>query len=107
MTITLDHISRLRSIAEADMNGADGKAWDEAITPDTMIALCEAFIRLEKEKDWFVTKLAETNQYCPFPEGYRCKFRSGMDCTRYNTVARANCWCRAVEQAMEEVCPKN
>lgn len=86
--ITTEELARIRAIAEDDKNGADGKAWDEAITPDTVIALCEAVIRLEKEKDWFVTKLAETNQYCPFPEGSRCKFRSGMDCTRYNTVAR-------------------
>lgn len=41
MTITTEELARIRAIAEADKNGADGKAWDEAITPDAVIALCE------------------------------------------------------------------
>lgn len=40
MTITTKELARIRAIAEDDKNGADGKAWDEAITPDTVIALC-------------------------------------------------------------------
>ena len=40
MTITTEEFARIRAIAEDDKNGADGKAWDEAITPDTVIALC-------------------------------------------------------------------
>ena len=40
MTITTEELARIRAIAEADKEGADGKAWDEAITPDTVIALC-------------------------------------------------------------------
>ena len=40
MNITTEELARIRAIAEADKEGADGKAWDEAITPDTMIALC-------------------------------------------------------------------
>lgn len=32
--ITPEELARIRAIAEADKNGADGKAWDEAITPD-------------------------------------------------------------------------
>lgn len=38
--ITTEELARIRAIAEDDKNGADGKAWDEAITPDTVIALC-------------------------------------------------------------------
>lgn len=38
--ITTEELARIRAIAEADKEGADGKAWDEAITPDTVIALC-------------------------------------------------------------------
>lgn len=38
--ITTEELARCRAIAEADKNGADGKAWDEAITPDIVIALC-------------------------------------------------------------------
>lgn len=38
--ITTEELAHIRAIAEADKNGADGKAWDEAITPDTVIALC-------------------------------------------------------------------
>lgn len=40
MTLTASDIAHIRAIAEADKEGADGKAWDEAITPDTVIALC-------------------------------------------------------------------
>lgn len=39
--ITTEELARMRAIAEADKNGADGKAWDEAITPDIVIALCD------------------------------------------------------------------
>ena len=46
--ITLAELARIRAIAEADKNGADGKAWAEAITPDTVIALCD---RIEKQQD--------------------------------------------------------
>ena len=46
--ITLEELARIRAIAEADKNGADGKAWDEAITPDIVIALCD---RIEKQQD--------------------------------------------------------
>lgn len=38
--ITTEELAHIRAIAEADKEGADGKAWDEAITPDTVIALC-------------------------------------------------------------------
>lgn len=48
MTITTEELARIRAIAEADKNGADGKAWDEAITPDTVIALCD---RIEEQQD--------------------------------------------------------
>ena len=48
--ITTEELARIRAIAEADKNGADGKAWDEAITPDTVIALCD---RIEKQQDAF------------------------------------------------------
>lgn len=47
MTITPEELARIRAIAEADKNGADGKAWDEAITPDIVIALCD---RIEKQQ---------------------------------------------------------
>lgn len=40
MSITTEELARIRAIAEADRDGADGKAWDETITPDTVIALC-------------------------------------------------------------------
>lgn len=46
--ITTEELARMRAIAEADKNGADGKAWDEAITPDIVIALCD---RIEKQQD--------------------------------------------------------
>lgn len=41
MTITPEELARIRDIAEADKNGADGKAWDEAITPDTVRKMLE------------------------------------------------------------------
>lgn len=46
--ITTEELARIRAIAEADRDGADGKAWEEAITPDTVIALCD---RIEKQQD--------------------------------------------------------
>lgn len=46
--ITTAELARIRAIAEADRDGADGKAWDEAITPNTVIALCD---RIEKQQD--------------------------------------------------------
>ncbi|WP_306539348.1 hypothetical protein [Bilophila wadsworthia] len=46
--ITTEELARIRAIAEADRDGADGKAWDEAITPDTVMALCD---RIEKQQD--------------------------------------------------------
>lgn len=46
--ITTEELARIRTIADADKNGADGKAWDEAITPDTVIALCD---RIEEQQD--------------------------------------------------------
>lgn len=46
--ITPEELARIRAIAEADKNGADGKAWDEAITPDIVIALCD---RIKKQQD--------------------------------------------------------
>ncbi len=48
MTITTEELASIRAIAEADRDGADGKAWDEAITPDTVMALCD---RIEKQQD--------------------------------------------------------
>ena len=45
--ITPEELARIRAIAEADKNGADGKAWDEAITPDIVIELCD---RIEKQQ---------------------------------------------------------
>lgn len=45
--ITTEELARIRAIAEADKEGADGKAWDEAITPDTVIALCKC---IEKQR---------------------------------------------------------
>ena len=48
MTITTEELASIRAIAEADKNGADGKAWDEAITPDIVIALCD---RIEEQQD--------------------------------------------------------
>ena len=47
--ITPEELARIRAIAEADKNGADGKAWDEAITPDIVIALCD---RIENQRGW-------------------------------------------------------
>lgn len=46
--ITPEELARIRAIAEADKNGADGKAWDETITPDIVIALCD---RIKKQQD--------------------------------------------------------
>jgi hypothetical protein len=46
--ITTEELASIRAIAEADRDGADGKAWDEAITPDTVMALCD---RIEKQQD--------------------------------------------------------
>ena len=48
MTITTEELASIRAIAEADKNGADGMAWDEAITPDIVIALCD---RIEEQQD--------------------------------------------------------
>ena len=43
--ITTEELARIRAIAEAGKNGADGKAWGEAITPD--IVMCD---RIEKQQ---------------------------------------------------------
>lgn len=59
MIITPEDIARLRAIAEADMNGADGKAWDEAVTPEVVIALCDKVERLDKEAEWLAKALVE------------------------------------------------
>ena len=48
MIITFEKLARIRDIAEADRDGADGKAWYEAITPDTVSALCDL---IEKQQD--------------------------------------------------------
>lgn len=50
--ITTEELARIRVIAEADRDGADGKAWDEAITPDTVIALCDKVECLEQANLW-------------------------------------------------------
>lgn len=50
--ITTEELARIRAIAEADRDGADGKAWDESITPDTVIALCDKAERLEQAILW-------------------------------------------------------
>ena len=52
MNITTEEITCIRFIAEADKNGAEGKAWDEAITPDTVIALCDKVECLEQANLW-------------------------------------------------------
>ena len=53
MNITPEELVRIRAIAESDRDGADGKAWDEAITPDTVIALCDEMLSLwEKCAEW-------------------------------------------------------
>ena len=49
--ITTEELARIRAIAEVNRDGADGKAWDDAITPDTVIALCD---RIEKQQDALV-----------------------------------------------------
>lgn len=46
MTIITEELARIRAIAEADKEGVDGKAWDETITPDTVIALCDEMLSL-------------------------------------------------------------
>ena len=52
MTITTEELRRIRAVAEADKNGADGKAWDETVTPDVVIALCD---RIEKQQSIITT----------------------------------------------------
>lgn len=52
MTISTEELARIRAIAKADRDGADGKAWDEAITPDTVIALCDKVEKLEQANLW-------------------------------------------------------
>lgn len=41
MTITAADIDRIRAVAVADKAGMDGKDWDETVTPDVVIALCD------------------------------------------------------------------
>lgn len=38
--ITTEELARIRAIAESDKAGADGKAWDEAITPVELFHEC-------------------------------------------------------------------
>ena len=71
MTITTAELARLRAIAEADKEGADGKAWDEAITPDTVIALCDKVEQLEQEATW-LAKAAEMGGCNNFAVCRRC-----------------------------------
>ena len=50
MTITAADIDRIRAVAEADKAGEDGKEWDETVTPDVVIALCDLALRVTPVK---------------------------------------------------------
>lgn len=91
MTITLDHISRIRDIAEADMNDADGKAWDEAVTPEVVIALCDRVEQLDKEAKWLAKALVER----------------GHILGSIGNINLYRPWRDAARKAMEEACPNN
>lgn len=55
--ITTEELARIRAIAEADKNGADGKDWDETVTPDVVITLCDmAMQALKGRKDPLITQ---------------------------------------------------
>lgn len=102
MSITPEQISRLRAIAEADMNGADGKAWDEAVTPEVVIALCEKVEQLSKVAAWLATKLNNIASPCstllPCEGSFTCNRPEGSP----------HCWImKAAREAVEEACPKN
>ena len=128
MNITTEELARIRAIAEADKEGADGKAWDEAITPDTMIALCRELElarkhavtmsevaaakqvkaqleRLDREVDWLATKLNEIVSPCrtlhPCEGSPSCNYPDGEPRCWRNKAAR-----EAVEEG-EEPCLKN
>lgn len=47
MNLTIADIAYIRSIAEADKAGVDDKAWDETVTPDVVIAMCDKIESLE------------------------------------------------------------
>lgn len=82
--ITTAELARIRAIAEADKNGADGKAWDEAITPDTVIALCDRIKRLEKEANYLAegyTTAVKLFHECPLGNNL-CRKVSCMECMR-------------------------
>lgn len=46
MTLTASDIAHIRAVAEADKAGEDGKEWDETVTPDVVIALCDLALRV-------------------------------------------------------------
>lgn len=59
MTITPKDITPLHAVAEADKAGADGKAWDEAITPEVVIALCDEMLSLWNALPRALTRTSE------------------------------------------------
>ena len=82
--ITTEELDYIRAIAEADKNGADGKAWDEAITPDIVIALCDRIKRLEKEANYLAegyTTAVDLFHECPLGNNL-CRKVSCMECMR-------------------------
>lgn len=100
--ISSEELVRLRTIAEADMNGADGKAWDEAVNPEVVIALCNKVERLDKEVEWLATKLNNIASPCstllPCEGSFTCNRPEGSP----------YCWIKKAErEAVEEICPKN
>jgi len=49
--ITTEELARIRAIAEADKNGADGKAWDEWLAERCADELCDSCPYLELYQD--------------------------------------------------------
>lgn len=84
MTLTASDIAHIRAVAEADKAGEDGKAWDEAITPDIVIALCDRIKRLEKEANYLAegyTTAVDLFHECPLGNNL-CRKVSCMECMR-------------------------
>lgn len=104
MNITTEEITRIRFIAEADKNGAEGKAWDEAITPDFIIRLCNEFqdALAWKERSEFLAYILSGIGAC-FPQytGSTC-CNDCFQCWIAASVSKETPFCRGCDKSKGE-----
>ena len=59
----------------------------------------EIFFLIKREK-WLVQQLAEgCEHYCPMPDDFQCKYKTGDKCNSLSDKKRKDCWREASEKA--------